>query len=283
MDANNLTMKDVPRDFMSETGRTLANYSIALGIWEDGKAKKFRPIGSGVLVRKGSRFGILTARHCLHKPGPEIHLGPIGKDVLCVVLQRGRGVLMQPQDVIEHQLVTPQSIEYGPDLAFIEITSGERLSSIKAISSFWSLDKNPVEVAENFGKLGMLLATTGFPGVHYNTRIDAQAVRHQIRHMAYYFLIGPGDVYERDGWDYIENQCDISSTSELPSSFKGMSGGPMWSLHFEVDEKHEKFKLTEFALVGISFFEVVVEDKERKIRAHYIKSIYDFAWKNFTT
>ena len=98
--------------------------------------------------------------------------------------------------------------------------------------------------------------------------------------MAYYFLLGPGDVIERDGWDYIENQCDIDPASELPSSFKGMSGGQMWALHFEVDEKNEKFKLTDFALIGISFLEVVVENKERKIRAHYIKSIYDLAWKN---
>ena len=60
-----------------------------------------------------------------------------------------------------------------------------------------------------------------------------------------------------------------------------MSGGPIWGLHFDVDEKNEQFKLTEFALLGISFLEIVVENKERKIRAHFfIKSIYDLAWRN---
>lgn len=280
MDAKNLTIKDVPRNFMSGTGHTLADYSVALGIWEEGQSKKFKPIGSGVLVRKGNRFGILTARHCLHKPGPEVRLGPTGRDVLCVVLQLGRSVLIQPQDVIEHPLVTPKSIEYGPDLAFIEVLPGGRSGSLKAIGSFWSLDKDPVKIAASFGKLGTLLATIGFPGVHYDTKIDGNTIRHKIHHMAYYFILGPGDVFEQDSWDYIENQCDIGPSSELPPSFKGMSGGPIWGLHFDVDEKNEQFKLTEFALLGISFLEIVVENKERKIRAHFIKSIYDLAWRN---
>lgn len=279
MDAKNLTIKDVPHEFMSETGLALADYSLALGIWEDGQAKKFRAIGSGVLVCKGNRFGILTARHCLHRPGPEVKLGPTGSDVLCVVLQRGRTVLIQPQDVIEHPLGTPESIDYGPDLAFVEIRPGERLNSVKAYGSFWSLDKNSAKIEASFGKLGTLLATIGYPGVHYNTKIDESVVRHQIRHMAYYFILGPGDVFEHNSWDYIENQCDISPSSELPSSFKGMSGGPIWGLHFEVDEKNQKFKLTEFALLGISFLEIV-DTTERKIRAHFIKSIYDLAWRN---
>jgi hypothetical protein len=282
MDAKNLTIKDVPRNFMSGTGHTLADYSVALGIWEEEQAKKFKPIGSGVLVRKGNRFGILTARHCLHKPGPEVRLGPTGRDVLCVVLQLGRSVLIQPQDVIEHPLVTPKSIEFGPDLAFIEVLPGARLGSLKAIGSFWSLDKDPVKIAASFGKLGTLLATIGFPGVHYDTKIDGNTIRHKIHHMAYYFILGPGDVFEQDGWDYIENQCDIGPSSELPPSFKGMSGGPIWGLHFDVDEKNEQFKLTEFALLGISFLEIVVENKERKIRAHFIQSIYDLAWRNLT-
>ncbi|HEY1718818.1 MAG TPA: hypothetical protein VGH42_11085, partial [Verrucomicrobiae bacterium] len=267
-------------NFMSETGHTLADYSVALGYSENIQGKKFNPIGSGILVRKGNRFGILTARHCIHEPGPELRLGPSGSDVLILVLQRGRNLLVQAQDVIEHPLAIPKSEEYGPDLAFIEVLPGERLNSLKAIGSFWSLDKDPDKIASSFGKLGTLLATIGFPGVHYNTKIDGNTIRHQIRHMAYYFIIGPGDVFERDGWDYIENMCDYSPSSELPASFAGMSGGPIWGLHFDVDEVNEQFKLTEFALLGVSFYQTAIENNERKLRAHYINSIYNLAWKN---
>ncbi len=280
MDANKLTIKDVPRTFMLETGETLADYSVAVGVSKDIRGKKFTAIGSGVLVHKGNRFGILTARHCVHKPGPEIHLGPTGSDALFLVLQRGRSVLVQPQDTVKHSFVTPKSIAFGPDLAFIEILPGERLNSIKAVGSFWNLDKESTQIAARYGKLGTLLATIGFPGVHYDTKIDGNTIRHQIRHMAYYFINGPGDIFEREGWDYIENMCDYGPASELPSSFAGMSGGPMWGLHFDVDEKNERFKLTDFALLGISFYESAIENNMRKLRAHYVKSIYDLAWKH---
>ncbi len=280
MNAKTLTIRDVPRSFMSETGQTLADYSVALGFSQDIRGKNFTAIGSGVLVRKGKRFGILTARHCVHKPGPELQLGPTGTDVLFIVLQRGRSVLIQPQDVIKHLLFTPRSEEYGPDLAFIEVLPGGSLNSIKAIGSFWSLDKAPSRIASSFGKTGTLLATIGFPGVHYNTEIDGNTIRHQIRHMAYYFINAPGDTFERDGWDYIENMCDHSPSSELPQSFAGMSGGPIWGLHFDVDETNEQFKLTGFALLGISFYQTAIANEQRKLRAHYIRSIYDLAWKD---
>jgi hypothetical protein len=281
MDSKNLTIKHVPRRFMDETGKTLADYSVALGYSQDIKGKKFSPIGSGVLVCKGGRFGILTARHCVHKPGPELRLGTPGGDVLFLVLQRGRGVLLQPEGVVKHLLTVPKSEEFGPDLAFIEVLPGDGLDSLKAIGSFWSLDKDPVKIVSSFGKAGTLLATIGFPGVHHNTVIDGNVIRHQIRHMAYYFINGPGDTFQKDGWDYIENMCDYSPSSELPKSFGGMSGGPMWALHFEVDEANEQFKLSDFALIGISFYQTAIENEQRKLRAHYIRSIYEVAWKGF--
>ena len=136
------------------------------------------------------------------------------------------------------------------------------------------------KIASSFGKIGTLLATIGFPGIHYDTKRDGNTIRHQIKHMAYYFIIGPGDTFERDGWDYIENMCDHSPTSELPESFAGLSGGPMWGLHFDVDEAAEQFKLTDFALLGISFYQTAIEGEQRKLRAHYIKSVYGSAWKH---
>ena len=75
--------------------------------------------------------------------------------------------------------------------------------------------------------------------------------------------------------------CDYSPSSELPKSFGGMSGGPMWALHFEVDEANEQFKLSDFALIGISFYQTAIENEQRKLRAHYIRSIYEVAWKGF--
>lgn len=273
------TVGDLPPNFMDETGRALADYSVALGYSNDTKARRFNPIGSGVLVRKGNHFGILTARHCLHNRYFEVRLGPSGSDTLFLVLQRGRGLVLEPHDVIEHPLVEPTSEEFGPDLVFIEFLP-KCLGSVKAIGSFWSMDRDLAQLKSDFGIVGTPLAAIGFPGVHYDTSIEGCTIHHSIRHMAYYFAIGPNAVFEREGWDYIDNNCWYGGSSELPASFEGMSGGPVWGLQLKLNEADGSFRLIGSALIGITFYETGVQNEDRQLRAHFIKSIYDLAWRN---
>src|ERR1041385_2243565 len=68
-----MTVGDTPEAFTHGVlMRAFADYSVALGRV---KNESFSPLGTGVLVRKGNRFGILTAHHCLHACSPEIRLG----------------------------------------------------------------------------------------------------------------------------------------------------------------------------------------------------------------
>jgi len=271
---------DLPRSFMDETGRMLGDFSIALGYMRNGRTDGFHAIGSGVLVTRAGRFGILTALHCLHSPGLDVRLGPSGCDRLFLVLRNGRGLVVQPQDVVEHQLVTPQSQEFGPDLAFIEVLPGERLASLKAVGSFWSLDKNPAEIMEHFGTIGTPVASIGYPGLYYDTRISGDSLQHKIHHMTYYFAIGKDAIIERDGWDYIENTCYYGPSHELPATFEGVSGGPVWGMHIRKDKADGHLTVLRSALIGISFYQTAIENDERRLRAHFIKSIYDLAWRN---
>jgi len=267
---------------MEETGMTLADYSVALGYAKNGEIKKFKPIGSGVLVRKGNRYGLLTAHHCIHSPGPELHLGWFGGDALTLVIRRGRSVIVQSQDVNEIPLATPTSIEFGPDLAFLEFLSKPLIGSIKAISSFWPLDKNPDEIKKGFGKKGTLFAVIGFPGVHQDTKREGLTIRHIIKHMAYYFVIKPGNTFERDGWDYIEGDCEYfnqrDALGQLPDTFAGVSGGPVWGLQLHRDKPDGKITLADHALIGIAFLQTPIKRKRRQLRAHFIRSIYETAW-----
>jgi len=271
--------ENAQRKFMDDAGRSLADFSVAFGYSKKGNAYRFNAIGSGVLVKRGNRFGILTARHCVHHPGPELQLGSFDGDTLYLVLQRGRGIVVQSQDVIERPLVTPTSKEFGPDLAFIEILSPTLLGSIKAIGSFWSLDKNPSKIAEDFGKIGDPFVFTGFPGVHQETKIEGNTVRHNIKHMTYYYKIAQDSIRDNDGWDYIEGNCWYGKKSELPETFGGVSGGGVWGLKASFNETNGLLKLTDYALVGIAFLETPIKNKKRRLRAHFIKSIYDLAWK----
>jgi hypothetical protein len=282
MNSEHLKVGDLPRSFMDDAGRTFADYSVALGYLRDGKTDGFHPNGSGVLVSRRSRFGILTARHCLHDPGPEVRLGPTGTDTLFLALRGGRGLVVQPQDVIEHLLVTPQSEEFGPDLTFIEVLPGERLASFKAIGSFWSLDQDPVQIMEGFGTIGTPNASIGFPAFHHDTKFNGNSFHHTARHMAYYFAIGKGDVFERDGWDYLESTCYYGGSHELPPYFKGVSGGPVWGMQLRRDKADGHFSLVRSALIGITFYQTAIQNSECRLRAHFIKSIYNLAWRNLS-
>ena len=94
--------------------------------------------------------------------------------------------------------------------------------------------------------------------------------------------IAPGDVFERNGWDYIENNCWYGGSSQLPLTFGGVSGGPVWGLKLRRDESNGQFSLINYALIGILFCETPIQNEERRLRGHFIKSIYDIAWKNVT-
>jgi len=251
----------------------------------DGKANEFTALGSGVLVQRGSRFGILTARHCLHACGAvharagEVLLGPSGRDTLCLSLRGGRGILVQPQEVKEHPLVTPQSDEFGPDLAFIEVLPGDRLTSFKANGSFWSLDQNPGDLAKDFARTGWWLASIGFPQVYYDTLIDGNSIRHAVQHQTYITAIQDGDIFERDGWDYIEVNMDYNCSGALPDSFKGVSGGPVWCMQLRKHKVDGHLTIEKSALVGIIFYETGKRNNQQRLRAHFIRSIYDLAWR----
>jgi len=148
--------------------RAFTDYSVALGLERNGT---YFPLGSGVLVRKGTHCGILTAHHFLHACSPEVRLGSDKGDLLWLVLDRGREVRIKPEEVIEHTLTKPNTEEFGPDLTFIEILSLERLGTFKANGTFWALGKQPSEVAQRFGNPLTPIITAGFPGAYSPARL----------------------------------------------------------------------------------------------------------------
>jgi hypothetical protein len=134
-----MTVGDKPESFTQGVLlKAFADYSVALGRVRDGKTVW---LGSGVLVRKGKHFGILTAHHCLHACSPEVQLGSHSGDKMCLVVNPGRSIFVEPEELLEHELVVPKVDEFGPDLTFIEILSPERLGTFKAAGTFWSLDR----------------------------------------------------------------------------------------------------------------------------------------------
>src|ERR1017187_1871364 len=238
-------------------------------------------LGSGVLVKKGGRYGILTAHHCLHACKGEVRLGPNGCDELDLVLRRGNLRQVQPQEVLEHVLVRPQSEEFGPDLTFIEVLAVQRRASLEAIGSFCSLDGPHSEIAKDFGGVDTPIVSVGFPEDHNAQHTEGSTIRVRAVPM----LLGPsaignGDTSEKGGWDYIESPFNDTAWPGLPPTFNGFSGGPVWGMKLRRHKQDGHISIERHALIGINFYEIVSQSGERRMRAHFIKSIYELAWKN---
>jgi len=275
-----MTVGDMPESFTQGVLlKAFADYSVALGRVKDGKTIW---LGSGVLVRKGKHFGILTAHHCLHACSPEVQLGSHSGDRMCFLVNPGKGIFVQPEELLEHELTVPKVDEFGPDLTFIEILSPERLGTFKAAGTFWSLDRQSSEVLKEFGQPLMPAASVGFPEVHYNTIEEGNRTRIQLRHMIYDNAIKEGAAFEKDGWDYLDSTIWYPGDANLPASFAGMSGGPVWGMNLLHHKSDGHISIEKHALIGITFYEVFRKGDEGRLRAHFIKSIYDMAWRDFT-
>ena len=272
---NYLKFTDVPRSFREKIGYELADYSVALGYAEDAKATKFEIFGSGVLVRKGNRFGVLTAHHCVHK----LRLGSFDSDTLFLVLKRCHRVVLLPIILVKHALAIPKANK-EPDLAFIEILPSPQLGSIRAIASFWPLDETHFNISKGFVGIEKPFTVIGFPGAYHQTNIEGNTTHKIIKHTAFFYAIGQDSIRERDGWDYIEANNRYGGKNELPKSFEGVSGGPVWGLQISRDETNGELSLKTFSLIGIAFLQIRISKQELRVRAHFIKSIYDLAWRS---
>jgi hypothetical protein len=262
--------------FMEQVGYELADYSVALGYFANATAIRPRIYGSGVLVRKGLRHGILTAAHCVD----DLRLGIIYGDRLCLTLKRSNWSIVPPEVIRKHVLAQPKPNHYEPDLAFLEILPSPQLSSIKSKSSFYPLDNDYRKIKKSFCKVGRSFVVIGFPGEYHQTLVDGKRTRQIVKHMTFLYYVKPDSISVRNGWDYIEAKNWYGKKSELPKSFAGVSGGPAWGLQVGRDE-NGNLKLEKSALIGIAFLqEFNAKGQPHRVRCHCVRSIYDVAWRN---
>lgn len=78
--------------------RRLTNYSVALARMAGDDTSTFELLGSGTLVHRGKRFGILTAHHVLYGNKRPVVLGSRGTDRIIIVIQQSRTVEIAARD-----------------------------------------------------------------------------------------------------------------------------------------------------------------------------------------
>jgi hypothetical protein len=269
-----LRLGDMPKEFQELLMREFVPYSVGMGCVSSQAKHTFTPFGSGTLVKKNGNVGILTARHCVKQMRASV-----GHDSVVLVLRDSRAVYLPPDSLIEYRLTTPLTEEYGPDLDFLEIAPCEQRQTVLAIASVWPLDRDVDVLFREFAAEGSLLASVGFPEERCKTTPLSDGFRRVAYHLTCSHVIQKGDIVEKDRWDYIQSKCFYSAENDLPQSFGGTSGGGIWSMEVLKSKATDKLSIGKSALVGVSFYQTKVENNVRYVRGHFIKSIYDVAWR----
>lgn len=270
----------LPDSLMDDVMRHHRCYSVGLARVRENNPETFKPLGSGTLVSRKKLLGVLTARHCLHACNPSVQIGSKGGDTMIFILSGKKTVQFPSEALIEHTLCKPKSEEYGPDLVFIEILPGGLLDLVKGIGSFWPMEQDTEALIKRFAKPTMPICFVGYPEADFKSDVKDKTIFFAHRHMTYFGVIDDGDIYERDGWDYLESKFNYYQNNELPQSFSGVSGGPLWAVELRGGKKKtDPIKIGKAALIGVTFYQVYRRRNIARLRAHFIRSIYDLAWR----
>jgi hypothetical protein len=274
MGTERVQLKALPPDFREVLMREFVPYLVGLARVSKKRPLQFASLGSGTLVSRRGRVGILTADHCMRA----VRTGKTAGDPIHLVLPN-RSVELPAEIIFEHSLVNRANAEFGPDLAFIEIAACERLGAIKAIASVWPLDRDPTALLKEFGAVGSLLVSLGFPEERCRTEIEGNTFRRTSYHLACLHVIEKGNIIRSKGWDYVDSKCWYGDSNPLPKSFQGSSGGGIWGVKVHKNSSDGKLAIRASALAGVQFYQTPMRRNVRYVRGHFIRSIYETAWK----
>lgn len=274
---------DVPDAFHIEVSRTLSPYCVALARMTGGDGETFQVFGSGTLVVRDGKYGILTAHHCLHsrKLSRKVTVGQLGTDRLFFISKNGRTMSAAQFELTEEPLAPPKNEadeEAGPDLTFIRLHPGPALSWLKAVGSFWNLDRNVAALRNKFCVERIYIGNLGYPAHRHSVISRTKAeVRIDVTLMNGAGALRNEDVEQRGSWDFIKCPIDYRAYPKLPKHYDGMSGGGIWAVLME--RKGDQFEIRDFALLGVTYYQSAIRRGRCYLRGHYVRSIYQRAWR----
>lgn len=256
-----------PSELRGRIVRDVGSFTVALlAVTGSGPGEKLQFAGTGTLVTDKVSHYILTAKHVWD----EI-LDKAVKGVKPV----GVGITLRPD--IEHKLFIPREAivpigpaaplewnEWGPDLVFLRVPP-EFLGRINAFKVFYPIDGwSQVKMKQEVPgiEIHLLMGTPEEKGQYTETFADLQIVGMSQNVSAR---------REKDGWDYLDLDMDLS-LPDVPQSFGGVSGGGLWEVL--VFRRPGGSKTTWIAtLEGVAFHQSDPENNHRVIRCHGLNSI----------
>lgn len=235
--------------------RNLGDFTVALLAIRDSSKGRLALAGTGTLVVIDGAHFILTARH-------------VWDEVLNEADQIG--LTLKPE--IDHKfgiarreftvsgLPKPAEWnEWGPDLVLLRIPA-ESVGKIGAYKSYWNL-QGRIEINAEVLEVTVLLGTPAELGEFTDTHAELEISG---------MFLGPEKQQERDGFDYLDYEIDLSYP-DVPRDFGGVSGGGVWRVFLYCSQDGEiDWKMT---FHGTAYYQLQIVDEHRPIRCHGPKSI----------
>jgi hypothetical protein len=270
----NLSLEKLSPELMAQVSEALAYPVVPL-------CPNGQQLGSGVLVEVDGVSGILTAEHVIFNEVFQRATGLWTSPHLYSEEARDKPTTHFTSTNIQMDLVswfpeTPQlnqaNPEWGPDLAFIRIPKGTNFeSSLRAVRNFYSLARDPESRMQALNGKDTILAVIGAPGETSHTTLTLTDMRGTLQLTA--FLAAGFEPRIQDDYDYFDVPVDYQSGAKLSKSFAGVSGGAVWGLVNPQNPDMHEFRSTDYALVGIAFYQDL-EEPDPFIRSHGPRSLY---------
>jgi hypothetical protein len=248
---------------------SLAHFSISFLAFalRDGQEYDGLAAGSGVLVKTGPIYGILTAAHVLQNlPRRRVGLVRIGREGVTQALATD----VQEADI---QLIGGEENKDGPDLGFLALPAS-CVSALLSTNSFFDLTAQEHNYQQSLGQRPYLDATMGALGERVH---DLPPMNPFHRRKNVESLFATGRTIRRrttNGFDLIDLLPSYEPNTQPPASYGGMSGGPLWRVFMAPDGKGG-YVMTGKIIMGIAFRESEETGAERRIICHGPASIYE--------
>lgn len=225
-------------------------------------------VGTGTFVKIGERYGILTAEHVTREI--KWHMPcPLGLTLMPEVHRFD----IKPGFFDITDIGTSPSDGEGPDMSFI-ILGLPDVGAIKARKTFLVLDRD----RDRMLRQPPLLTEgpwfiCGVPCMRTTEEVPEGGFREVAGFHGMCGITVPLKEYFKDGFDYIEVDADYQSGVNIPSTFKGFSGGGLWQI-IPAESAMDDFSLGEILLSGVTFAESGMVHQHRSIICHGRSSIY---------
>jgi hypothetical protein len=249
--------------------RELADFTVAFITAKDGQ---LLPAGTGTLVSFRESHYFLTARHVWEGERNQEN-GLKHCDWIRIALKENSPCrfAMRPGEVISYGPEVPSAWnEWGPDIVLLRIPP-ERVGSFTAVGRPFF----PLSVKRE-RQLGCALETTFLMGAPaLRGAFSAESAIPELQGMNVILDTGWYSstalaLNIRPQFDFLDVLIDTTQPDVAPS-FKGVSGGGLWTVYIYREEGGEvrNFK----SLRGVAFWEEHIEDAALRVRCHGPQSI----------